>query len=230
MNAIWPKVAAVPRFAAPSSSASPVTTRKSADQRSGLVHASSLFTSAATGRAGSCSASSFSTARRPPRSRHALSPCSSVNSARAANRRARAREAAMSAPRGARRVRPPARRCRWAAGRYRRHRDDRRVARADCAQRGGQVTPRTARDVLEVGLCHHQDVGHLHDPGLQELQDVAGAGLDDHRHRVAEVRDVGLGLAHPDRLDDDHVERGGECLRGLARRRRQPAEHRPGGC
>src|SRR6185503_17278575 len=66
------------------------------DQGRGFLHVSSLLTSSETGRAGSSSARSCSTARRPPRSRTALSPCSSVNSASAASRRARTREAVTS--------------------------------------------------------------------------------------------------------------------------------------
>ena len=71
--------------------------------------------------------------------------------------------------------------------------------------------------------------GHLHDPGLQELQRVAGAGLDDDRDGVGGLGDVGLGLADADGLDHDDVERGGQRLRRRAGRGREPAEPLAGG-
>ena len=81
----------------------------------------------------------------------------------------------------------------------------------------------------EVGLGDHEHVGHLHDPGLQELQRVAGAGLDDDGDRVRGLGDVGLGLADADGLDHDDVERVGQRLRGRAGRGREAAEALAGG-
>ena len=87
-----------------------------------------------------------------------------------------------------------------------------------------QVAPRAQRDVAEVGLGHHEHVGDLHDPRLQELQDVARAGLDDDGDGVGHLGDVGLALADADGLDHDDVEGGGQRLRGRARGGREPAE------
>ncbi len=85
------------------------------------------------------------------------------------------------------------------------------------------------RDLTEVGLRHDEHVGDLHDPGLQELQDVAAARLHDDGDRVGDVGDLGLGLADADRLDHDDVERRRERVRGGTRRPRQPAEALAGG-
>ena len=102
--------------------------------------------------------------------------------------------------------------------------DDLGVAVAERAQRRVQVAPRAQGDVAEVGLGHHEHVGDLHDPRLQELQDVARAGLDDDGDGVGHLGDVGLALADADGLDDDDVEGGRQRVRGGARGGRQPAE------
>ena len=98
------------------------------------------------------------------------------------------------------------------------------VPRAERAQRGAQVAARPQRDLPEVGLRHDEHVGDLHDPALQELQDIARPGLHDDRDRVGDLGDLGLALPDPDRLDDDDVEGGRERLRGRAGRRREAAE------
>ena len=94
------------------------------------------------------------------------------------------------------------------------------VARAP-SERSAALRSRRARlrDLAEVGLRHHEHVGDLHDPGLQELEHVARARLDDDRDGVGDVGDLGLRLADADGLDDDDVERGGERRRRVARRR-----------
>ena len=46
---------------------------------------------------------------------------------------------------------------------------------------------------------------------------------------VGDLGDLGLGLPDADGLDDDDVERGGERLRGGARRGREAAEPPAGG-
>ena len=76
----------------------------------------------------------------------------------------------------------------------------------------------------EVGLGDHEHVGDLHDPGLEELQHVAGGRLHDDRHRVGHVGHLGLGLAHADGLDDDHVEGDGQRAGGRPSGRGQAAE------
>ena len=238
-NAIVPNVSAVPRFAAPSSSASERRrrrTRRAGSRGRGRAHRASLRPAASSAlderrdveagrpaRRGACSA-----ARRPPSARSPRSPCSATKSASALARRASARRAGRSS----------AARCASSAatsssmpsaGATARDRDDRRVALAERAQRGVEVAPRAQRDVAEVGLRHDEHVGHLHDPRLEELQRVAGAGLHDDRDGVGDLGDLGLGLADADGLDDDDVERGGERLRGRARRGRQAAEPPAGG-
>ena len=88
-------------------------------------------------------------------------------------------------------------------------------------ERSAALRSRRARRATspEVGLRHDEHVGDLHDPGLQELQDVARAGLHDDRDRVGDLGDVGLALADADRLDDDDVEGRGQRLGRRARRR-----------
>ena len=110
-----------------------------------------------------------------------------------------------------------------------RHRMDRRDrehgrAVAERAQRRAQVAHRALGDRAEVGLGDDEHVGDLHDPRLEELEDVARARLDDDRHRVGRLRHLGLGLAHADRLDDDDVEGGAQRLGRGARRGREAAE------
>ena len=108
-------------------------------------------------------------------------------------------------------------------------RDDRDVALAERAQRGDEVAPGAHGDLAEVGLGDDEHVGHLHDPGLQELQDVARAGLHDDGDGVGGLGDLGLGLADADGLDHDDVERRRQRLGGGARGRREPAEPLAGG-
>ena len=102
-------------------------------------------------------------------------------------------------------------------GRYRRHRADLRVAGAEREQRGLQVGHGAPGNAAEVGLGDDEHVGHLHDPRLQELEHVAGGGLDDDRDRVGDVGHLGLRLADADGLDHDHVECGGERFGRRAR-------------
>ena len=73
---------------------------------------------------------------------------------------------------------------------------------------------------LAVRLVHHEDVGNLHDAGLERLHLVAGPG---HEHDDGDVRgadDVHFVLADADRLDDDDVLAGSvEDERDVARSR-----------
>ena len=102
-------------------------------------------------------------------------------------------------------------------------RDDRRAA-AERAQRGAQVAHGALGDRAEVGLGDDEHVRHLHDPGLEELEHVAGTRLHDDRDRVGRLGDLGLGLPDADGLDDDDVERRRERLRRGARRGREAAQ------
>ena len=108
--------------------------------------------------------------------------------------------------------------------------DDRSVAGSERAQGRCEVPPGAPCDVAEVLLGHDKHVRNLHDPCLQELEDVARPRLDHHGRRVTQLGHIGLGLAHADGLDDHHVVRWGQDLGGLARRRRQAAKPRAGGC
>ena len=115
------------------------------------------------------------------------------------------------------------------AGRERGDREHGRRAGAERAERRAQVVLGAAGGRAEVGLGDDEHVGDLHDPGLEELQRVAGAGLDDDGDGVRGLGDVGLGLADADGLDHDDVERGRERLRGRAGRGREAAEPLAGG-
>ena len=192
------------------------------------ARASSAATSAGSPASGGCSARKRSAARRPPSARRPRAPCSATKSASAPRRRVRTRTAGRSI------------RSRWASraaisssmpwsGWTLETAITSVVAVAQRAQGGAQVAHGADGHDAEVGLRDHEHVGHLHDPGLQELQRVAGAGLDDHRDRVGRLGDLGLGLADADGLDHDDVERGRQRLRGGARGGGEAAEPLAGG-
>ena len=78
---------------------------------------------------------------------------------------------------------------------------------------------------LAVGLVDDEDVGDLHDAGLDRLHVVAGAGHEHDDRDVRRADDVHFVLADADGLDDDDVlARGVEDQRRVARRARQAAE------
>ena len=166
--------------------------------------------------------------RRPPRPRRPRSPCSAMKSASAPSRRARVRVAGRSSA------------ARWASS---------ASASSSIPLGGGTLLTATTgvprspsersaalrsrralqRHLAEVGLGHDQHVGDLHDPGLDELQRVAGAGLDDDGDGVGRLRHLGLGLADADGLDHHDVEGGRQRLRGGAGGGGEAAEPLPGG-
>ena len=77
---------------------------------------------------------------------------------------------------------------------------------------------------VAVGLVDDEDVGDLHDPGLERLHIVAGAGHEDDDRDVGRADDVHFVLADADRFDDDEALAGGvEHQRDVARRARQAA-------
>ena len=83
---------------------------------------------------------------------------------------------------------------------------------------------------VPVGLVDHEDVGHLEDPGLGRLDGVPHPGGQEHDRRVGQGHDLHLRLAHPHRLDQDHVAPGGvEDAQGLRRRGRQTTQMAAGG-
>ncbi len=57
----------------------------------------------------------------------------------------------------------------------------------------------------QVRLVDEQQVGRLDDPGLEGLDDVPGAGLQDEHDQVGAGQHVQLRLADPDGLDEDPV-------------------------
>ncbi len=78
---------------------------------------------------------------------------------------------------------------------------------------------------LAIGLVDDEDVGDLHDAGLEGLHLVAGARHDGHDRHVRRPDDVHLVLADADGLDQHDVEaRGVEHRRGFSGRPREPAE------
>ena len=78
---------------------------------------------------------------------------------------------------------------------------------------------------LAIRLVHDEDVGDLHDPGLERLDLVAGARHQHDDRDVGGADDVHFVLAHADRFDEDDVLAGGvEDERGVGGRARQPAE------
>ena len=80
-------------------------------------------------------------------------------------------------------------------------------------------------DAVAIGLVHHEDVGDLQDAGLRHLDGVAQAGRQDHYRRVGGRRDLHLGLAYPDRFDQDQVVTGRvQDANGLGGGKRHAAE------
>jgi hypothetical protein len=60
-----------------------------------------------------------------------------------------------------------------------------------------------------VCLVYAEDVGYLHDPGLERLHRIPCPRLKRQYHRVRRRGDLDLPLPHPDRLVQDHVHPGG---------------------
>src|SRR5919197_1980850 len=58
---------------------------------------------------------------------------------------------------------------------------------------------------LAIALVDDEDVGDLHDPGLDALHVVAHAGYQDQDRDVGEANDIYLVLPHPDGLNQNHV-------------------------
>ena len=81
---------------------------------------------------------------------------------------------------------------------------------------------------LEVRFVDQKEIGGLDDPGLQSLDDVPRAGLEDENDQVGTAEDVELGLPDADRLDEDAVQ--AERVQDVGRvrcRRRKPAVAAP---
>ncbi len=79
-----------------------------------------------------------------------------------------------------------------------------------------------------IGLVDDEDVGNLHDPGLQRLHIVSRTGHQRDNRDVGRPDDIHLVLANAHRLDDDRVLAGGvEHQRRVAGRPRQAAEVAP---
>ena len=142
---------------------------------------SSAVTSSVTPAAGSCRSSSRSASRRPPRSRSAR--LSVLRRELAQGGPAARAHAALGqvgsvavGVQGIRQLADPARRG------HRRDRQHRHLRGSDRGQRLSQVAPRAGGGIAEVGLRDHQQIRHLHDPRLQELEDVPGRGLHHHGH------------------------------------------------
>ena len=86
------------------------------------------------------------------------------------------------------------------------------------------------RRQIAIVLVDDDEIGQLDDAFLDALQIVAAAGRDQQHEQIDHVRDRGLGLADPDRLDDDDVEAGGlGDQHGVARAARDAAQALAGG-
>ena len=83
---------------------------------------------------------------------------------------------------------------------------ERPVAGRRQRQRAGDVGARPLGRGAEVGLGDDDQVRDLDDARLHELQRIARARLDAEHDGVGDARDVGLGLADADRLDQHPVE------------------------
>ncbi len=82
----------------------------------------------------------------------------------------------------------------------------------------------------EVRLGHDDQVGHLHEPGLERLDLVAHARCLDHDRRIDQLRDRDLALTRPHGLHEHEVEAGPGQHRGrIPGRRREPTRLTPAG-
>ncbi len=61
---------------------------------------------------------------------------------------------------------------------------------------------------VTVGLVHHEDVRHLHEPGLHGLHGIARLRHEGDHRGIRLLDDVQLRLPHSDRLDEDPREAG----------------------
>ena len=76
-----------------------------------------------------------------------------------------------------------------------------------------------------IELVDRDHVGNLHDPGLERLDGVAGAGHEHEHDRVRDPDHLDLALTRADRLHEDHVLAGRvEDEHGLERRLGEAAE------
>jgi hypothetical protein len=76
-----------------------------------------------------------------------------------------------------------------------------------------------------IRLVHREDVGDLHETGLERLDRVARLGDEHDEAGIRGARHVEFTLSHANRLDEDAID--AECVEhvgGLARRRRESAK------
>ena len=74
-----------------------------------------------------------------------------------------------------------------------------------------EVAPCPVGRVHPVAVClvDDDDIGHLHQAALYPLELVARTGDEQEAEGVDQVGHLGLGLADPDRFDQDYVIPGG---------------------
>ncbi len=99
------------------------------------------------------------------------------------------------------------------------------------AERAHEVGDGAVREIsgAHIGLVHHEEIGDLHDPGLQELERVAASGLDHDEGGLGQILDVDLRLPDARGLDEDDVVRRREHLDGRRDGLGEPARVTMGG-
>ena len=99
------------------------------------------------------------------------------------------------------------------------------VARTCCSDSIASIDATVPIGALAIGLVDDEDVGDLHDAGLERLHLVAGARHERDDRDVGGADDVDFVLADADGLDEDDVLAGGvEDQRDFAGGARQAAE------
>jgi hypothetical protein len=90
-------------------------------------------------------------------------------------------------------------------------------------ERPGEICRCALREPPVIALVHHDHVRDLHDAGLDELQDIARAGLNHETYRVDDVLYVRLGLSDAGRLHEHAIVGSSQHFDAGVRGLREPA-------